>query len=190
LTPDRKGRTNPFVRWVWFAVAGVALLAASVTLVWQPMRSEPRLRLVRHVAAEEPGAGREGAMTAMPAAQATPRPVTVRAAWKAASGSEAEHYSEGRFAPAALRFGERFYIERVCVSDARKLTMISYRDTVGHTDVPLPLGERGIGRVDPSERNCTLFDGVEATRVEKCKCWFQCAAEAHHCTVSGVARRP
>lgn len=125
--------------------------------------------------------------TAMP--HPTPRPVSVSAQWSSASGVDAEHYSEGRFAPTNLRFGERFYVERVCVSDARKLTMISYRDTVGHTDVPLPLGARGVGRVDPADRNCTLFEGIEVARLEKCKCRFQCAGEEHRCTVSGVAKR-
>lgn len=125
--------------------------------------------------------------TAMP--QFTPRPVTVTARWRAAAGVDAEHFSEGRFPRADLHFGEQLHIERICVSDARKLTLISYRDAVGHTDVPLPLGERGAGRVDPSDRNCTLFDGVEVARVEKCKCRFQCAGEEHQCTVTGTARR-
>lgn len=116
--------------------------------------------------------------------------MTFQAAWTAASGSDAERYSEGSFADTDLRFGERLYIEKVCVSDARKLTMISHRDAVGHTDVPLPLGDRGVGRVDPADRNCTLFDRFEVARLEKCKCWFQCAGERHRCTVSGVARRP
>lgn len=140
----------------------------------------------------EPGAGSADLTAAptTPVALSTPRPLTIRAEWNAASGADAERYSEGRFPAADLRFGERLYIDRVCVSDARKLTMIGYRDTVGHTDVPLPLGDRGVGRVDPADRNCTLFDSIEVAKVEKCKCWFQCAGERHQCTVSGVARRP
>lgn len=122
-------------------------------------------------------------------AESTPRPIVVTAQWRAATGVDAEDFSEGRFPATDLRFGERLYIERVCVSDARKLTMISYRDAVGHTDVPLPLGTRDAGRLDPADRNCTLFDGVEVARLEKCKCWFQCAGEEHRCTVTGKARR-
>jgi hypothetical protein len=181
------------VRWVFFVLAGLACLAASLALLWQGAPSDTSDRGQRHVLLADTLSGSQppsNTPTPTPDVQSPPRPVLVRAAWKAASGKDAEHYSEGRFADVALRFGERLYIERVCVSDARKLTLISYRDAVGHTDVPLPLGDRGSGRVDPSERNCTLFESVEVTRVEKCKCRFQCAGELHQCTVSAVARRP
>jgi hypothetical protein len=166
--------------------AGIAIVLVVLAIGWQITRVEvtdpPLLApLPPTVAPPAPPA------TVLP--QSTPRPVTVTAQWRAAAGIDAEDFSEGRFAPADLRFGERLYIERVCVSDARKLTMVSYRDAVGHTDVPLPLGARGAGRVDPSDRNCTLFDGVEVARLEKCKCWFQCAGEEHRCTVAGTARR-
>lgn len=166
-------------------VVGIGVIALIVAV-----RSRQRFEIDEQVATRDGGGGATVVATATPIAWSTPRPVTIHAAWGAASGIEAERYSEGPFALAELRFGERFYIERVCVSDARKLTMISYRDAVGHTDVPLALGDRGVGHVDPADRNCTLFDGIEVTRVEKCKCWFQCAGEQHRCIVSGVVRRP
>jgi hypothetical protein len=179
------------VRWIALVLTGLACVAAGLALVWHRGACEVDDQARRPPAAAETRVRPEESPTAAPpVVQATPRPIMVRATWKAAPGKQAERYSEGRFTATPLRFGERFYIERVCVSDARKLTMISYRDAVGHTDVPLPLGDRGSGQIDPRDRNCTLFEGVEATRVEKCKCRFQCAGEAHWCLVSGVARRP
>ena len=89
-----------------------------------------------------------------------------------------------------MRFGERFYIERVCVSDPRKLIVLSYTDVVGHTDVALPRGDRGAGRIDPRDAHCTLFNRFEIRALEKCKCWFQCADEQLRCAVSGYVTRP
>jgi hypothetical protein len=125
-----------------------------------------------------------------PAATATPRVIIATASWHAPAGAAAERYAEQRFEPVSLRYGERLYIRRICVSDPRKITMISYTDAVGHTDVPLLLGGRGEGRVDPDDRHCTLFEGIEVAKLEKCKCWFQCAGEMHRCTVQADAQRP
>jgi hypothetical protein len=120
----------------------------------------------------------------------TPRPVTVTARWIAPEGTAAERYSDHPFEKLELAYGERLHIERVCVSDARKVTSISYTNVSGHTGLTLLLGDRDLGRVDPANRNCTLFDGLEVARLERCKCWFQCAGEQHFCTVSARVARP
>jgi len=174
------------VRRVLLILAAASVAAAWFAIVeWRRRSDVSDAPAGRHVEGAQ-----QAVTTATPMTVSTPRPVTVIATWQAASGTDAERYSEGRFAAADLRFGERLYIERVCVSDARKLTTIAYRDAVGHTDVPLLLGSRGAGRVDPTDRNCTLFTGMEVSAVEKCQCRFQCAGERHQCVVSGLARRP
>lgn len=173
----------------------LGLGAAASLALWLAQAPNPRERpapAVRVLEGAPPAKTEKGALENAFALEPTPtpRPVTLTARWQAPRGTAAERYSEHPFEKLTLGYGERLYIRRVCVSDARKVTSISYTDVSGHTGLTLMLGDRDLGRVDPADRNCTLFDQLEVNRLEKCKCWFQCAGEEHSCTVDALVARP